>query len=122
MEIGMKIRQLRREKNLTAEELASKIGLTGSAIYSYEKGKAVPPIEKLKELAQIFGKDLSFFISENTENRTLGISDWKGEAYRKLEIENAKLWALVEKLTGAQVSNFPLLLDQSPEILMRIAA
>lgn len=41
MEIGDRIRKLRIAKDMTLEELASKVGLQKAAIYKYESGKVV---------------------------------------------------------------------------------
>lgn len=51
-ELGIKIRNARKIKNLTQEELASKIGLKKSVISRYERGNRVPRTVKLKALAE----------------------------------------------------------------------
>ncbi len=52
--IGPNIRYLRREKNLSQEELAKKLGLNRGNIASYEKGLAEPKIDYLIKLAEFF--------------------------------------------------------------------
>ena len=42
------------EKNLTQKQLASKIGMTGAAISSYESGTRSPSIDSLCKLAAFF--------------------------------------------------------------------
>ena len=56
MEMGLRIKQLRKEKGWTQAELASKLGLKDSAIAKYEKGR----VENMKrdtiaKMAELFG-------------------------------------------------------------------
>lgn len=55
--------ELRRELNMTQEELAIKIGVSKGAIGMYETGKRTPSFNRAKEIAQFFGvtlEDLCF--------------------------------------------------------------
>ncbi|MDE6292522.1 MAG: helix-turn-helix domain-containing protein, partial [Bacilli bacterium] len=49
--IGKLIVELRREKNLTQEQLAEKIGVTDKSISRWENGKTMPDISMLSILA-----------------------------------------------------------------------
>lgn len=51
MSLGENIAKLRSERNLTQEELGSRIGLQKQNIYSYEKGVKVPTVERLVLIA-----------------------------------------------------------------------
>ncbi len=54
--IGNKIRQLRKEKGLTLEELAEKIGTSKQTIHRYENGQISNiPHEKIEALASVLG-------------------------------------------------------------------
>jgi DNA-binding XRE family transcriptional regulator len=50
-EFGERLRQLRTERNIAADELGAAVGLTRSAILSYERGCSVPPVRVLAKLA-----------------------------------------------------------------------
>lgn len=55
--------ELRREQNMTQEELAIKIGVSKGAIGMYETGKRMPSFNRAKQIAQFFGvalEDLCF--------------------------------------------------------------
>lgn len=54
MNIGLKIKQLRRERNITQEELGELVGLTAKAISRYENSTSYPDITLLPILANIF--------------------------------------------------------------------
>ena len=49
----------RRSMKLTQKMLAANLGVTASAISSYESGKALPTLPVLMKLAVIFGADIS---------------------------------------------------------------
>lgn len=53
--IGNKIRTLRRNKNLTQEELAQKLSVTSQAISKWERGLSSPDIAMLPIIARFFG-------------------------------------------------------------------
>lgn len=55
MEIGKNIRNLRRNKDMTQEEIAELLNVTVSAISQWESGKTMPDITLLPKLAIIFG-------------------------------------------------------------------
>ena len=50
-EIGKHIRKIRKEKNLTQEELAERLHCTRQTISNYENGKSEPDIAHLIEIA-----------------------------------------------------------------------
>ena len=50
-EIGKHIRKIRKEKNLTQEELAERLHCTRQTISNYENGKSEPDIALLIEIA-----------------------------------------------------------------------
>lgn len=51
VEFGKKIRQLRKEKNLTQKQLAALIGVKNSVISFYEVGDRFPSPEVIRKLA-----------------------------------------------------------------------
>lgn len=53
--LGQKIGSLRREKNLTQEELAERLGVSAQAVSKWENDVSCPDIMLLPKLAQIFG-------------------------------------------------------------------
>ena len=53
-EIGKFISKLRKEKNMTQQELAEKLNVTDRTISNWETGRRLPDISILKELSVIF--------------------------------------------------------------------
>ncbi len=53
-EIGRFIAELRKEKNMTQQELADKLNVTDRAVSHWENGRRLPDISLLKELGNVF--------------------------------------------------------------------
>lgn len=53
--IGENIKKVRKQKHMTQRELAEAIGMRDAAISQYEKGIVTPPLETLKQLADVLG-------------------------------------------------------------------
>ena len=58
MNIGMKIKTLRKEKKLTQEELAAYLHISSQAVSKWETGASSPDIDMLPKLAIFFGTSL----------------------------------------------------------------
>ena len=51
--IGKFILELRKEKNMTQQELADKIGVTDRAISKWENGRGLPDLSLITVLAEV---------------------------------------------------------------------
>lgn len=61
--LGLKIKQLRIEKNLSLNDLAEKSGLSVSYLNEIEKGKKYPKAEKIAQLAESLGVSYDNLVS-----------------------------------------------------------
>jgi transcriptional regulator with XRE-family HTH domain len=61
--IGSKLTSLRKENNLTLEEVSEKISLSSMAISRYENGQRQPKLAILEQLSQIYMVPLSEIIA-----------------------------------------------------------
>lgn len=61
---GEKIKTKRKELDLSQEDLANKIFVTRQAISKWENDKATPTMTNLRELSEVFGVDMAYFIGE----------------------------------------------------------
>ena len=77
--IGKFIANLRKEKKLTQEQLAEKLGVTSKSVSRWENGKNMPDYSILKELCNILGIDVNEFLSgekiEKNEIQTYSIKN-----------------------------------------------
>lgn len=68
MEIGKKIMNLRKEKGLSQEELAEKVGVARQTISKWELGETSPDLKQAKELSKIFNVSLDELVDNNIKN------------------------------------------------------
>lgn len=59
--IGRKLKQLRKSKGMTQEDVAAKVDITRSTISNYEIGRRTPHLKDLSALASVFGVGLDYF-------------------------------------------------------------
>lgn len=84
--IGAVIRKLRKERDITQEELAELLGVTSQAVSKWESGVGMPDISQLVPLANVF---------EVSMDTLFGRTSWKddGEVERLIEeIEEKYAW------------------------------
>ena len=62
--VGRNIAELRRRCNMTQMELADKMGISFQAVSNWERGKSMPDISKLPELAEVFGVTIDQLLGE----------------------------------------------------------
>ena len=59
--IGEKIKNKRKELNLTQEYLAKELNISRQAVSKWEKGLSEPSMDNLVKLSGIFGVDIDYF-------------------------------------------------------------
>lgn len=88
-EIGMFIATLRKEKKLTQEELAERLGVTNKTISRWETGKYMPDLSLLSELSKELGVTINDLLN--------------GERIDKDELEEKTEENIVETINYAQI-------------------
>ncbi|GIN59415.1 hypothetical protein J8TS2_37340 [Lederbergia ruris] len=68
IEIGEKLRTLRKAKNLTSKELAKKVNISQSYISRFENNKAVPDVDMLDRILNALDSDLPSFFAPDLSN------------------------------------------------------
>lgn len=64
--VGMRISELRKARNMTQMELADKMAISFQAVSNWERGSSMPDIAKLPELAQLFGVTVDEILGEKS--------------------------------------------------------
>ena len=59
--IGAKIKTLRKGKRMTQEQLADALKITRASVSNYELGRRTPHLSELKRIAEYFGVGLDYF-------------------------------------------------------------
>ena len=63
MEFNEKLQELRKQKNLTQEQLAEQLYVSRTAISKWESGRGYPSIDSLKEISRFFSISLDELLS-----------------------------------------------------------
>ncbi len=77
VEFGERLRQLRKERNLTQKQLADLIGVKNSVISFYEVGERTPSLEAVVKLARVLhvSADTLLGIEKSETVNISGLSD-----------------------------------------------
>lgn len=63
-QIGKLIKQEREKRGMTQAQLASELFVTNKQISNYERGKPIPPLDKLLDLCSVFDCELGYLLGE----------------------------------------------------------
>lgn len=84
MEFHKKLQELRKQKGITQEELATKLSVSRTAISKWESGRGYPNIDSLKEISKFFsitidqllsGDELLTIAEEDTKQAKIHLQD-----------------------------------------------
>ena len=78
--------RLRTEHGLTQSKLAEKLNYTDKSVSKWERGEAIPPVDVLKDIADLYGVSLDFLVSNTDENALSITPATKKEKTNKLII------------------------------------
>ena len=63
---GKKIADLRKQQNMSQQQVAEKINTSGPIVGRYERGEMKPSIEVASKLAKLFGVTLDYLADDST--------------------------------------------------------
>jgi len=94
IKIGFFIAQLRKQHNLTQEELGEKLGVTNKTISRWENGNYMPDIEML----QLLSKEFDVSINELLSGEKLSDEDFKKRADENIiDVSKSSAFTLEER-------------------------
>lgn len=114
--IGKTIKELRKSRGLTQEELAERIGVTAQAISKWENESGMPDLSQIVPLAHIFGVSADTLLGTGDVNKDEDVSEILARAQRKITFP-LTVECLTEKykilLDGLKVypNNFDLIMQ-----------
>ncbi len=73
--LPLKLRALRKQNNMTQDDVARKAGIDRSTYAGYEKGTSEPSFSTLNLIAQVFGVHLQYFDYEERRESMEYVSD-----------------------------------------------
>ncbi len=121
MTIGQKIAQLRINFNISQEQLAETLGVTRQSISKWETDQALPQIDKVLQLAELFNVSTDELLRDKLElkdggkkkrNKYFGTDGFRGEANVTLTSDQAYKvgrflgWYFSSKLSGCTKAGY----------------
>ena len=82
MSIGSNIKRLRREKDITQEQLAEYLGITSRAISQWECDRTAPDISQIPALCHIFDVSSDVLLGIDVEKNEERIKSYLEEAHK----------------------------------------
>lgn len=83
-----KLKMLRKESNLTQEELADKLCVSRQAITKWESGEGLPDIDNLKEISKVFNVSIDELVKEEKNVDASNINKYKYT--EEIDIDHSK--------------------------------
>lgn len=96
MEFNEKLQQLRKQNNLTQEQLAEQLYVSRTAISKWESGKGYPNIESLKSISNLFSVSIDELLS-NEELITLA----ENENQKNIGKISSLVYGIMDFITAA---------------------
>lgn len=97
MQIGNRIKELRKEKGLTQEKLAECVGISFQAVSKWENNIALPDITLIPRLAQIFGVTTDDLFAYNRKEIEADIARYAQKAYGLRETDPKESRRILEE-------------------------
>ncbi|MBP5555702.1 MAG: helix-turn-helix domain-containing protein [Lachnospiraceae bacterium] len=88
MQINEVIRKYRKEKNMTQEEMANKLGVSAPAVNKWESGASMPDITLLAPIARLLGISLDELLSFKDNLSDIEISNIINDIYAMFNTES----------------------------------
>lgn len=92
MKFGDNLRKLRKQKKISQEDLASKVGVSRQSVSKWENGEAYPEMNNILELCRIFNCHINDLVHENMsdidsldEEIKMSIVKFKKEKQKKMK-------------------------------------
>jgi transcriptional regulator with XRE-family HTH domain len=117
LNMGSKVKELRKAKGLGLKEVSKKLGLSPSLLSQIENDKVTPSIATLFKIANFLGKKTSFFLDDYTKERQVGSHVVKKAERTILHSKNSKIRyeLLNPKLNNAKVEFLEVILEKGCE-------
>lgn len=89
--VGQILRELRKSRQMTQQDISKLILTDRSNVANYEKGRRLPPINTVIVIAQFFNVSLDYLIMGKRNKTNNFFTDKEDETYQALMAENTLL-------------------------------
>lgn len=117
---------LQRKKNgWSQEELSEKLGVTRQSVSKWEGAQAIPDLQRLLQMSQIFGVSTDYLLKdelEEDENTYEEVTDDTDMPLRRVSMEEANRFLEVKRRTAPRIALATFMCMLSPISLFLLAA
>ena len=110
--IGSFLKELRKEQNLTQEDLAQKLGVSNRTISRWETGNNMPDIGMLVEIAELYDVSIPEIIDGERKSESMN-QETKETAVKLAEYSRNEAKTSRQKVTGTMLTVFGLFIIMS---------
>lgn len=121
MILADKILSLRKNNGWSQEELAEKMNVSRQSISKWESATAIPDINRILELAKIFGVTTDYLLKDDLETTTYSETD-ETESYTRVSLQEMNDFLKNKVIYGLRVAKGVGLCILSPALLILLSA
>ncbi len=121
MILSDKIIKLRKKKGWSQEELADMMGVSRQAVSKWESAQAVPDIDKILKLSELFGVTTDFLLKDEIEYEKADEINFD-DTFRRVSRDEAQAYLAHKKKISWQIAIATLLCIISPVTLIVLGA
>ena len=81
MNLSDNLKRIRKENNLSQEQLADKLGVSRQSVSKWESGQAYPEMDKVLQLCQLFNLNIDELLNQNIKT----LSNFSDEQYNYIQ-------------------------------------
>ncbi len=121
--IGEKIKFLRRELNLTQQELAQKLNVAQGAVAMWETGKRTPDLEMIKKISSYFKVSTDYLTGSSKYKNFNEAKDYNwsiNDPFFEAPFDFAKLLTPIREFQGISLSEFGNVIGATEEQMEEI--
>lgn len=108
----LRIKELRIEFCLTQKELAEKINSTSKSIWAYENKVAIPPLDVLTKLADVFQCSIDYLTGRSDDFGQITVQQTDG--INSLTVEEQKIIDVLRRNTSINAGDFLTMYAELP--------
>lgn len=120
MELGTRIKNLRKKHNLTLVELGELIGLKKSTISKYENNEINIPTDKLEKIARVLNTTPQYLLGFDEDIEVIDTSILNEEQQKELETILSTNNIMFFKGSKVNEKNYELLKNSIAKVYMKI--
>lgn len=117
-----KLIRLRKQSGWSQEELAEQMNVTRQSVSKWEGAQAVPDLEKILRLSQLFGVSTDYLLKDEIETAEPAAGAAEDSPLRRVTLEEANTFLAIKAATARPIALGVLLCILSPICLLMLGA